>query len=199
MKKHQYGFTLIEVLIAMFIFAIIMMMVIAGFSMVLRSNEKIRENHQQLSEIQRVVTIIARDFSQMVPRSVLDNDGTLIAGLVIDNESHRYEFTKGGYVNPFGMEKRSTLMRLAYVFVQDKATIIRRVWPVLDRAPSTNYTDYSLLSGVRNFSVQMLDENSAQYLTGSYDKLPYSLIFTIELENKQKITRVLALKRGNNA
>lgn len=199
MKKYQQGFTLLELLIAMFIFTIIMLMIIAGFSMVLRSNERIRANQQQLSEIQRAVTIMARDFSQMVPRPVLDNDGSLMTNLILDNESHKYEFTRGGYVNPFSREKRSTLMRLAYIFDQDKGRIIRRVWPVLDRAPSTTYSDNFVLSGVRNFTVQMLDENTAKYVSGSYDNLPYAVILTIEMLNNEKITRVLALKRGKNA
>ncbi len=196
MKKQNAGFTLIEILIAMFIFAIIMTIIISGFSMVLRSNEKIRAHHQRLSEIQRAVTIIARDFSQIVPRSIVDNDGTQISCLIIDNEARQYEFTRGGYVNPFAVAKRSTLLRLAYLF--DHNTIIRRVWPVLDRAPSTIYSDNPLLLGVQDFQVQMLDKDAKPFNTGAYDILPDALIFTIELENQEKVRRVIALKRGNN-
>ena len=195
--RRQYGFTLMEIMIAMFIFAIVMAMIVSGFTMVVRSNETLHEHQTRFSKIQLAVTIITRDLSQMIERDILDNDGTKLASIISDYNGHRFEFTRGGYVNPFASAKRSTLVRVVYRF--ENNGIIREVWPVLDRAPSTEPSRRLLLTNVKDFYIDMLDASGELLPDAGYESLPSGILFNIEFLNKEKITRIIAIERGYNA
>jgi len=196
MNKRQSGFTLMEIMIAMFLFAIIMSIVVTGFSVVVRANERIRAHHERLSQVQLAVTIMTRDLSQIVPRNVLDKDETVLGAIVSLDEGRNFEFTRGGYANPFSMIRRSAFIRIGFLI--ENNTIVRRSWPVLDRAPSTEPVFKTLLNGVEDFSIQMLDDEGNVKSDGSYPILPHGIVLTVTFVNGDVITRVIPLLRGHH-
>jgi general secretion pathway protein J len=153
--KEQQGFTLIEILIALLVFAIVAVLATVGLSAVLKARERSNVQVQTMQQMQLAFLIMKQDINQMVARPVIDNTGNQIPALV--EHAHYIEFTRAGYVNPLMQLKRSTLQRVAYIFHQQQ--LIRRTWPVLDRAPETQPSDRVLLTHLQNINFAFLADN----------------------------------------
>jgi general secretion pathway protein J len=67
-NTQQSGFTLIEILVAMAIFALIAVGSVTMLTAVSAQNELSDERMQALQRMQRAMLVIERDFLQMVPR-----------------------------------------------------------------------------------------------------------------------------------
>lgn len=155
-QRKTVGFTLLEMVIAMAIFAIIMIIVMGGLNMVVRAQEQVSVKAKRLGEIQLALTIIVRDLSQVVDRPIRDNNGELITAIIVDpNKPIRLEFTSGGVVNPNDQYLRSTLQRVGYGL--EHSILIRYTWPVLDRVANTPLLRRHLLAGVEGFNVQYVN------------------------------------------
>lgn len=117
------GFTLLEVLVAISVFALLSLAAYQILQGVLRSGEISKEQNQALNQLQRAMLIIEQDFSQVVARTSRDEDTdtdedelrVLTAGdLLFDSESQGIEFTRLGWSNPFDLLPRSDLLRVRY-------------------------------------------------------------------------------------
>ncbi|WP_413691592.1 type II secretion system minor pseudopilin GspJ [Psychromonas sp. KJ10-2] len=112
-SKNQ-GFTLVEILVAIAIFAMLSFAAYQILQGVLRSGEISREHDQNLKEIQRGMLLIERDFVQMVARTSR-TEGTddedlqvLYAGDgILDSEYEGIEFNRLGWFNPLNLLPRS--------------------------------------------------------------------------------------------
>lgn len=153
-KKHE-GFTLVEILIALVIFAVVGIMATVGLSAVLKARDRSNIQMQNIQQMQLAFIIMKQDFSQMAARPVIDNTGNQSPALV--EQVNYIEFTRAGYINPLMALPRSTLQRVAYIFKNHQ--LIRRSWPVLDRAPDTQASDKVLLTGLDAVRFNFLDNN----------------------------------------
>lgn len=151
----QQGFTLLELLIASIIFAIMALMAYGGLDNVLDNSQSSQQALQRLKNVQQSVSVLNRDFTQIVKRPIRDEYGNsqpyLSAGNDIDN---LVEFTRGGRVNPAGL-LRSSLLRVAYRLEDEK--LIRQQWPQLDRTQETEPRESVLITGVEKVSLRFLD------------------------------------------
>lgn len=153
----QRGFTLLELLIASIIFAIMAIMAYGGLANVMDNSKASQTALKRLQQIQQSVSVLNRDLLQILPRAVRDEYGNvqpaLSAGNNIDN---LVEFTRGGRVNPANL-LRSTLLRVAYRFDDEK--LLRLQWPQLDNAPGIEAKQTTLIDDVENVSIRFLDQN----------------------------------------
>lgn len=131
-KNNHSGFTLVEVLIALFIFSILGMITIISISSVVHTYQRMKRVNNQLEQIQTAATLMRSDFTQMIQRPILSEHGEELPSLVTTS-AHYVEFTTAGYSNPLAFEKRSTLRRVAYEWRDNK--LIRLSWSALDRPP----------------------------------------------------------------
>lgn len=156
--RAQKGFTLLELLIASIIFAIMAIMAYGGLANVMDNSKSSERALKRLQQIQQSVSVINRDFSQLVPRTIRDEFGNIqpafVAGSYIGN---LVEFTRGGRVNPADL-LRSTLLRVAYQFDDEK--LVRLQWPRLDRAPGIEAKKTELLDGVEEVTLRFLDQEN---------------------------------------
>ena len=156
--NKQQGFTLLELLIASIIFALMAIMAYGGLANVMDNSEASKEALLRLKQLQQTVSILNRDFSQIVQRSIRDEYGTqqpyLSAGNNIDN---LVEFTRGGRSSPAAL-LRSSLARVAYRFEEDK--LIRLTWPQLDRSPNMEAKEAELIDNIENVTLRFLDQNN---------------------------------------
>jgi len=114
--RHDSGFTLLELLVALAIFALLSVMAYAGLSTVLTANQVLETNMERLTEIQRSVTFLSRDIRQTVDRTIRDTYGDNKQPLIGASEFDTLgtpviELTRTGYANPLGA-KRSFLQRV---------------------------------------------------------------------------------------
>ena len=154
----QQGFTLLELLIASIIFAIMAVMAYGGLDNVMSNSESAQQALKRLQQIQQSVSVLNRDFSQIVPRPVRDEFGNLqpflSAGNNIDN---LIELSRGGRVNPANL-LRSSLLRIAYQFDDEK--LVRLQWPQMDRAQETEAKKTVLLDNLDEVTIRFLDQNA---------------------------------------
>ena len=138
------GFTLLEVLMALAVFAILSMLAMRVLDSIVDLGGVVGERGTALADVQRALAIVERDVVQMVRRPVRDEMGDAAAAIAI-GDGALIEFTRQGWHNPLG-KQRTTLQRVAYEQRED--TLTRLFWPALDRAPGAEPVAQVLLRGV---------------------------------------------------
>ncbi len=153
----QRGFTLLELLIASIIFAIMAIMAYGGLANVMENSKSSERALKRLQQVQQSISVISRDFSQLVPRTIRDEYGNLQPAISAGNNiDYLVEFTRGGRVNPANL-LRSTLLRVAYQFDDEK--LIRLQWSQLDRAPGIEAKKTMLIDRLDEVTIRFLDQN----------------------------------------
>jgi len=145
----QKGFTLIEVLVAMFIFAILSALAYGTLSQTLLSAEILSDRMDRLQALQRTMRMLTDDMYQLTPRPVRDELGDNF-GPALDTgfqSGFAIELTRSGWNNPMVLP-RSTLQRAAYRIEDEE--LIRYHWTVLDRTLSNEPVSVGLLDGVES-------------------------------------------------
>ena len=149
------GMTLLELLIAMAVFALLSVMAYTGLRAVLDADQATAQQAKRLAYLQRAVTLLSGDLEQMANRSIRDAYGDRLPALDARLPT-RLEWTRAGWRNPAG-HLRSTLQRVAYEVEDDE--LVRSVWNVLDRAQDSLPEKGTLLEGVTSMSYRMLDRD----------------------------------------
>lgn len=155
-QRRSRGFTLIELMVAVFITAIVFAMGYGAVNQALNNREALEERQKRLLEIQTTMRTLAQDFGQLSSRPVRDPTGdTLQPVLRSQQGSQPYlTFTRGGWANPAGVQ-RPALQRVAYLLEDNK--LVREHWPVLDALLSTQPIKKDLLTGVRSVTFKYMD------------------------------------------
>lgn len=154
--KRARGFTLLELVIAIGIFALLAAMAYGGLDSVLTTRRHVEESLAHLAASQKAYLRLRDDFQQARDRPIRDAFGDVQAAFTADR-SGRVEFTRGGWANPLGLP-RPTLQRIAYRLDEDDHKLIRESWNVLDRAQDSKPVELPMLDGVEELSWRFLDE-----------------------------------------
>ena len=130
--RHR-AFTLIEMLVALAVFAIMSALAYGTLSQTFTSAEILSARMDRLQAIQRTVRVVGQDFMQLSPRPVRNElgDGFSAALSTSFDSGFALELTRGGWSNPIALP-RGTLQRAAYRLEEDE--LIRYHWNVLDRS-----------------------------------------------------------------
>lgn len=145
-RSQEFGFTLVEVLIAMAITAFVSVLSYQTLSTAITGIESARAASERLHEINRAFTVISRDIRQIANRPVIDEFGQLssaVSGGPLARDPLR--LTRSGWHNSTGAP-RSTLQRVAYRVEEDQ--LLRLTYPVLDRTTAIEATETVLLDDV---------------------------------------------------
>ena len=111
--RQAAAFTLLELLIAIAIFALLGLASYRMLSTVLASDEALRRQEQQLRELVRGMAALERDLAQAGARPVRDGYGEPQAALRGDSEQGMLEFTRLGWRNPTGQPRSQWQRRAA--------------------------------------------------------------------------------------
>ena len=200
--KRQWGFTLLEVLIAMAIFALIAFGVTQILTTVTDAEEASEERFQALQNLQRAMLVMERDFLQMVPRKTRIEgevtDTLIFAGeYLFDSSSDGLGFVRAGWHNPQLVLPRSTMQSVAYRVNEDK----------LERLYST-YVDNSigfepkvrvLLEGIEKIEFEFLEKFDTKEFTWeeaeSVEELPIAVAVIITSKLYGEIRREFKVRR----
>ncbi|MFV1982461.1 MAG: type II secretion system minor pseudopilin GspJ [Thiohalomonadales bacterium] len=200
--KYKLGFTLLELLIAMSIFATIAVISYSGLSSMLKISKSVEIDATRLKEIQSTVLFMQRDLLQSVNRPIREQYGSTITALLTNDQGDvLIEFTRGGRRNPAGF-LRSSLQRVGYG-IDDDENLVRYVWPVLDRSQETIPTKHELLSKVENLQFRFLDASNSWAeswppvtTTNKLVPLPRAVEFSFDLSDWGRIKRLIVLPNG---
>jgi len=194
------GFTLIEVMVAMFLLAIIGT---AGFKMlqqITNSRTRIEDQSDRITELQRTFYYMAEDITQIVDRPVRSPVDSLLPAFQFNLQgASLFDFTKAGWANPAGdiLPPRSTLQRVSYSLEDDK--LLRSYWYHLDSLNEEPVKRRQLLSGVEDLTVRFMDPQGSwqdQWPPLNVEEdpgLPRALEFTFTLTDLGSVVRVFGL------
>lgn len=148
-RQIQEGFTLIEVMVAMAIFAILSALAYGTLNQTLLSAEILSDRMDRLQAIQRTMRMLTDDMHQLSPRPVRDELGDNYSPALSTSFQSGFavELTRSGWNNPMVLP-RSTLQRAAYRIEEEE--LIRYHWTVMDRTLSTEPVSVVLLDGVES-------------------------------------------------
>ena len=176
MNSRQGGFTLIEVLIAMAIFAMIGLASTSILTTVIDSNALSEERFAKLQLLQRAMTTIERDIQQAVPRPIRVNgekqDVVLAGGEVDGSDDDGIGFVRGGWHNPQLMLPRSTLQYVAYRLRENR--IERLYGNYVDNVIGFEPKVRVLLEDVESFKVEFIAPNNEVTTVKDEDDLTWS-------------------------
>lgn len=173
--RRTRGFTLLELLVALFITAILFAMGYGALSQALTSRKEVEEQSVRLSAVQQAMRVMEQDIELMQPRPARDplGNGYEAALVVSQNAASSMSadhsgtatqgaplltFTRGGWANPAGLP-RSELQRVSYLLRDGK--LIRQHLPVMDTTAATTVVERELLDQVDALSFEYMDESFA--------------------------------------
>lgn len=148
------GFTLLELLVALAVFAVVSMLAYGGLNSVLEARENTTRHALQLRALQQTFLLLQRDLEQFANRGIRNEYGDPLAAL--QGGEDWLEFTRAGWSNPTA-RPRSQLQRVAYALQDER--LMRNYWLVLDRARDSMPIQAGLMDRVRRLQVRYLDEN----------------------------------------
>lgn len=182
-SRHN-GFTLLELLVALSIFAVLALMSYVGLRALLVTQQHTAAKTDQFQAVMQAVVLLRQDVSQMVLRPIMDTSGGQLPAIILRGVDD-LEFTRTGFTNPLALAARSQLQRVRYQ-VKDHA-LVRVVWPVLDRAPSTRPIERVLLTGVMRVELNYVNQQGKLLTTWSNETaenegLPRGVIMVLTLK-----------------
>lgn len=155
MKRLDRGFTLIEILVAISVFAILSVMAYSGLNSLLSTSEQTRIQAEHLARLQMAMTMLSRDLEFAVPRGVRNEYGDISPAMRANSSlGDNLELTRAGWRNPVGL-RRSELQRVHYRLEEEQ--LIRASWTVLDQAADSEAREVVLMEEVKGFTVRFFD------------------------------------------
>jgi general secretion pathway protein J len=155
-RRHRRGFTLIEVLVSVFLLAIVSALAYQALNYVRRARESTETAFARLRSVELAVHTLVTDFEQLEPRPVRDVVGTsVLPALLADpRTTNLVTLTRGGWPNTPGLP-RGTLQRVTYRL--DGTTLVREHLTVLDATLANAPVRRDLLKDVVSVHLRYMD------------------------------------------
>jgi general secretion pathway protein J len=196
-RTHKsVGFTLIEVVVALAVFAIVGITAFSGLNAILKWQIDLEIRSDQIKSIQLTLKYLERDINRAIARPIRDQYGDTQPAFSSDGESIM-SLTYSGWRNPAGL-LRSHLQRVAYE-VNEKQ-FKRHSWNRLDGAISEDAREAVLLEEVENLEIEFLNQNNTwvdRWPPINSDStsigLPRAVQISFEAQPIGKITRIITV------
>jgi len=186
--SSQHGFTLIELMVALLVLAVLGVVLASGMNQVTRWYHQLSDEMTASSQLLKAQALLMSDLLQLAPRSISDVQGTPLPACLsyADGgfECTRFDNREGG----------SGLMRIGYVV--DKEGLWRLRWPSLDRAGIAEPLRQQVLSEVTAMTVEWLDATGQPFTqwppagANALTQLPSS-INVVLLSAQQEVVRMV--------
>ena len=195
----QSGFTLIEVLVAISLLAIVMGLAYASLGQTILNAQTLSDRMDRLQSIQRTMRYLSTDLSSATRRPVRSELGDCCSAAVAISAANDYALavTHGGWKNPAGMP-RSTQQRSIYKLADGVLT--RVYYNVLDATFANNAVATELLDGVESIEFRLLLDNGESTIewppAGSLNpndqfQLPRAVEIILRLEDEGELRRIV--------
>lgn len=156
--RRQNGFTLIEIVVSLFIFAVLSVMAWQGLYQIVQVEQRSREQSVEQNDLSRAWAILVQDLLHLRSRAVRNSFGDLEAAYTTAIQPYEVIFSRGGLpaivdIIPIGMQ------RVAYLINQDRQ-LVRRTWPLVDGYETESGRDQVILQQVDSILFEQLDSGN---------------------------------------
>ena len=193
LHPRSRGFTLIEILVALVVFAAMAAITWGALGQIARTRNALAVEQDRFAAIVRSMSDIERDLRQAISRPLRGNYGEQVPALL--GTSDHIELSRLGFANPRA-EARSNIERVLYDL--DNASLRRGRYAVLDRAAGSIPEWRDLLGQVGELRLRYLD------LDGTWrdqwpprdtppEELPRAIELRMRLDDFGELRRVVAL------
>jgi general secretion pathway protein J len=177
------GFTLLEVMIAISITALIGIASTNLLSNIIESKKVTDIRSEQLTTLQRFNQFVSRDVEQIINREIRDQYGDTLPALIIDSPDYLAQWSRLGWRNsPIAENPRAIIQRIAFQLfdINDEeceqakerlaswgelepegSCLVRYFWPVLDRSGETEPKTQIILDLIDSLEIEVLTETQA--------------------------------------
>ncbi|MBP9722462.1 MAG: type II secretion system minor pseudopilin GspJ [Gammaproteobacteria bacterium] len=170
-QKNVNGFTLLEIMIALFIFSVLAILSMRGIKTTYMAKEKSQLALDQLAELETAYVLIQKDLEQIINRNVFEPSGGIKLSFLMPIDNLTTSGTKSGLKDEFGYnrlefsrtgnnttmlnQRVSDLLRVAYYQNEDK--LIRHSWRQIDPTKNTLVDKRRLLTHLEQLDFYFID------------------------------------------
>lgn len=162
---RRAGFTLIEVVVAIFIAAVMFAIGYRALNQALLERDAINTAQARVTEIQRGMRVLAQDFAQIAARTARDLEGAgnlQPAVLATARDNTLVTMSRTGWSNPAGIQ-RPAEQRVRYRFVD--GSLVREHWLSVDPALNAEARQRVILTRLTSAEMRFLDPVSRTWRT----------------------------------
>jgi general secretion pathway protein J len=200
-RRPPNGFTLIEIIVAVAIMALVSVIAYRGLSAMLTARERISSENRKLRDLAQTMARIDADFSAAVDRSIRDSYGVEKAAFLgapdgLEEAGAAVVLTRMGA--PAHTGKLADLQRVGYRVKEKRLELLS--WPALDQPPRATPGASTLLEDVSQIELRYLDSQNKwqtkwpQFTQGGPpENLPRAVQVALTLASGVTYTRVIAL------
>lgn len=190
-RDPECGFTLVETLVSVLIFALIAVLSYDGLELLIKARSTAERDYLRSDRSDLALALITQDLLHLRARVVRDSLGEFSRAYVAPGGDYLLRFTRGGLPPVPG--SRGGLQRVAYS-LDDDGSLRRAVWPAVDLGADLQPLQQVLLVNVREARFEQLDakgewQRSWPPLNRDLpaDYLPRAVRLTLELQDGEKL------------
>lgn len=202
--QRQQAFTLIELLIALAIFAIMAVMSYRTLDTLFQTRERLNADAGKLRDVALLFARLDDDFASLLDRRVRNADNLLddalrLTALLPGANDATLVFTRAGFAA--GSGESAAPQRVGYRLREGKFELL--MWPGLDSAPRTAPQAHVALNDIRDARWRALDRagnwqnvwrSTPVGDTAKVGAYPLALELTLTLADGSELRRVFALR-----
>ena len=146
--QKDAGFTLVEVLVALFIFAVMSAGTMTALTQSYKGKDQLAASMEDLNQLNAARAILRADMTALTLRAGRDELGGINPYVLTTDGEALLTFTRRGRENPSGLEKRGDLERVEYYF--EDGALIRRSYAHENPAQAAASFDRILLDDLQD-------------------------------------------------
>ena len=197
MRRRERGFTLIEVMVALTIFALLSGVAYRGLEAVLNARQRVEQEARKWRELSFAFINIQQSLAAVVDRPIRDRAGLVAPAFLgaasVRNEEALLEFTRMGFPDHGGV--LADLQRVGYRVRLGR--LEQLVWPALDQAPNSEPQALELMADVADMTVRFLAPDGSWRaswpVAGESAPVPAAVELAVRLASGEQVTRLFAL------